>query len=167
MKATTKVLFVALGIYAIGFCFDVAHGQVVRAARENVAGGITAGGAHDVRGPYGGRSVGEGGVVTNGSGAGVSGQRGCRRGGYGARGCGAGATSWDRDGNVSHSQSGAARGAYGNTASTNGSWDRNSNGDVTGSRNSQAQIGNRTYDVNTTYQSGEGFDRNVTCSGSC
>src|SRR5262245_14946251 len=82
-----------------------ASAQVVRAAGQNGMGGVTAGGAHDVRGAYGGRSVGEGGVVTNGDGGGVSGSRGCSRGAAGGRGCGASATAWDRDGNVAHSSS--------------------------------------------------------------
>lgn len=167
MQNTTKLGLIGLTIFIAAFIYDSADAQIVRGARENVAGGVTAGGAHDVRGPFGGRSVGEGGVVTNGDGAGVSGSRGCARGGGGARGCGGGSTEWDGDGNVSHEHSGAAEGVFGNTAATDGSWDRDSNGDITGARGTEVNIGDRTYNIETDYNSGTGFDRDVSCSGSC
>jgi hypothetical protein len=77
-----------------------ADAQVRRGGFENAAGGVTAGGQHDVRGPWGGRAVGEGGVVTNGSGDGVGGSRDCAEDAAGGRGCRRGTTTWDDDGNV-------------------------------------------------------------------
>jgi len=143
-----------------------ADAQVVRGARENAAGGVTAGGAHDVRGPFGGRSAGEGGAVTDGDGNGVAGSRGCGRTAAGGRGCGAGASSWDEDGNFNHEHSAYGQGAFGNTASTQGNLQRNDDGDWSGERNSEVNVGNRTYSVDTTYESGEGLDRDIHCSGS-
>jgi hypothetical protein len=143
-----------------------ADAQRVRGARENAAGGVTAGGAHDVRGPWGGRAVGEGGVVTDGDGNGVAGSRGCARTGAGGYGCGAGATTWDEDGNVRHESSGYAQGAFGNTASTEGSFERDEDGDWTGNRESEVNVGDRSYSVDTSFDSDDGWDRNVDCSGS-
>lgn len=140
--------------------------QIVRGARENVAGGVTAGGAHDVRGPFGGRAVGEGGVVTNGDGAGVAASRGCGRTPAGGRGCGAGSTVRNEDGGVSHEHSAYGQGAFGNTASTQGSLERDDDGDWSGERNSEVNVGDRTYSVDTTFDSDDGWDRDVACSSS-
>lgn len=159
-------IFAATTALLIAFTATAAEAQRVRASRENVAGGVTTGGAHDVRGAYGGRAVGEGGAVTNGDGSGASGSRGCARTGAGGRGCGAGATSWDENGNVYHEQSGYAQGAFGNTASTQGSFERDSDGDLSGQRESEVNVGNRNYSIDTTYDSGSGWDRDVDCSGS-
>jgi hypothetical protein len=143
-----------------------AEAQRIRGARENAAGGVTAGAAHDVSGPFGGRSVGEGGVVTDGDGSGVAGSRGCARTGAGGRGCRAGATTWDEDGNVRHEDSGYAQGAFGNTASTQGSFERNEDGDWSGHRESEVNVGDRTYSADTSFDSDDGWDRDVNCSGS-
>lgn len=155
-----------LGVLAFCALAGTAEAQRVRGARENVAGGVTAGAARDVYGPYGGRTVGEGGVVTDGNGNGVSGSRGCARGAAGGAGCGQGTTSWDNDGNVNHQQSGYARGAWGNTASTNGNISRDEDGDWSGQRDTQVNVGDRSYDIDTSFESGDGFDRDVNCSGS-
>ncbi|MGE0740287.1 MAG: hypothetical protein AB7O98_03015 [Hyphomonadaceae bacterium] len=152
---------------AFSLCISTAEAQRVRGAYENAAGGVTAGGAHDVRGPWGGRAVGEGGVVTNGDGAGIGGSRGCAGGAAGGAGCRAGVTTRDEDGNVYHSDSGYARGAFGNTASTNGSFTRDEDGDLNGERNSELNVGDRTYTAETTYDSDDGFNRDVSCSGNC
>ena len=150
----------------LAFTATSADAQRVRAARENVAGGVTAGTAHDIRGPYGGRTVGEAGVVTNDNGVGASGSRGCARTGANGRGCGAGATTWDGDGNVRHEQSGYAQGAFGNTASTQGSFERDDNGDLSGQRESEVNLANRSYSIDTNYDSSNGWNRDVDCSGS-
>lgn len=159
----------ALSVVALfAFTASTADAQRVRGARENVVGGVNAGAARDVSGPYGGRTVGEGGVVTdgNGNGNGAAGSRGCARTGAGGRGCGSGTTSWDNDGNVNRQHSGYAEGAFGNTASTQGSFDRDENGDLSGQRESELNLANRTYSFDTTYESGSGWDRDVDCSGS-
>jgi hypothetical protein len=159
----------ALALSAIAlFAFNAttANAQRVRGGFENAAGGVTAGGAHDARGPFGGRAVGEGGVVTDGNGNGASGSRGCARGGAGGAGCGQGTTSWDNDGNVNHQQSGYARGPLGNTANTNGSFSRDEDGDWNGQRNTEIDAGNRSYDIDTSFDSDNGWDRDVNCSGS-
>ena len=160
-----KQALAAAAIALVSFT-SVAEAQRVRGARENAAGGVTAGGAHDVRGPFGGRSVGEGGIVTDGDGYGVAGSRGCARTGAGGRGCRAGATTWDEDGNVRHEDSGYAQGALGNTASTHGSFERDEDGDWSGNRESEVNVGDRSYSVDTTFNSDDGWDRDVDCSGS-
>mgnify|MGYP001305087410 CR=1 FL=1 len=163
MKKTVLALSIAS---LMALSATAAHAQIIRGARDNVAGGVTAGGAHDVRGPNGGRTVGEGGVVTIGDGAGVAGSRGCGRTAAGGRGCGAGSTVRDEDGSISHEQSAYGRGAFGNTASTQGSFERDEDGDWSGDRNSQVNVGDRTYSVDTTFESGDGWERDVECSGS-
>lgn len=134
-------------------------------AFENAADGVTGGYRRDDRGPRGGRVASEGGVVTDGDGSGVAGSRGCARG-HEAAGCSAGSVAWDEDGNVSGERSGAVAGRYGNSASSYGSFERDEDGDINGSRSSDAYVGDRHYSAETTYESGEGFDRDVTCSGS-
>jgi hypothetical protein len=133
-------------------------------AYENAAGGVTGGVRRDDYRPNG-RVVSEGGVVTDGSGNGVAGSRGCARG-YNAAGCGAGSVAWDNDGKVSGERGGAIVGRNGNSASSYGSFERDEDGDINGSRSSDAYIGDRHYSAETTFESGEGFDRDVTCSGS-
>jgi hypothetical protein len=162
----SKRILIMSAAMLVAFAATSAHAQRVRGARENIAGGVTAGGAHDVRGPYGGRTVGEGGAVTDGDGNGVAGSRGCGRTGAGGRGCGAGATTWDEDGNVYHEQSGYAQGAFGNTASMQGSFERDDDGDLSGQRESEVNLANRSYAIDTTYDSDTGWDRDVDCSGS-
>lgn len=161
-----KKILITCAAMLVAFTATSAQAQRVRAARENIAGGVTAGGAHDVRGPYGGRAVGEGGAVSDGDGNGVAGSRGCARTAAGGRGCGAGATSRDENGNVYHEQSGYARGAFGNTASTQGSFERDDDGDLSGQRESEVNLANRSYSIDTTYGSNSGWDRDVDCSGS-
>jgi hypothetical protein len=161
-----KTILITCAAMLVAFTATSAQAQRVRAARENIAGGVTTGGAHDVRGAYGGRAVGEGGAVTDGNGNGIAGSRGCARTGAGGRGCGQGTTSWDNDGNVNHQQSGYAQGAFGNTASTQGSWERDDDGDINGQRESEINVGNRSYDIDTSYDSDNGWDRDVDCSGS-
>jgi hypothetical protein len=131
---------------------------------ENAAGGITGGVQRD---DYrrNGRVVSEGGVVTGGDGNGIAGSRGCARG-YSVAGCSAGSVAWDNDGNVSGERGGAVVGRNGNSASSYGSFDRDEDGDINGSCSSDAYIGDRHYSAETTFESGEGFDRDVTCSGS-
>jgi hypothetical protein len=157
-----------LAAVVFAFCAfaSEADAQRVRGGFENVAGGVTAGGAHNARGPWGGRTVGEGGVITDGNGNGVSGSRGCARGAAGGAGCGQGTTSWDNDGNIEHQQSGYARGPNGGYASTDGSFSRNEDGDWNGQRDTQVEIGDRTYDIDTSFNSDDGWDRDVDCSGS-
>lgn len=162
-----KMHALALGAIALfAFTASTANAQRVRGGFENATGGVTAGGAHDVRGAFGGRAVGEGGVVTDGDGNGVSGSHGCGRTGAGGAGCGQGTTSWDNDGNVDHQQSGYARGRYGNTASTDGNFSRDEDGDWNGQRDTQVNVGNRSYDIDTSFDSDDGWDRDVNCSGS-
>ena len=127
---------------------------------ENAAGGVR---RDDIR--PNGRVVSEGGVVTDGNGNGVAGSRGCARG-YNAAGCSAGSVAWDNDGNVSGERGGAFVGRNGNSASSYGSFERDEDGDINGNRSSDAYIGDRHYSAETTFESGEGFDRDVTCSGS-
>lgn len=143
----------------------VAQAQVRGNAWENAAGGVTAGGQHDVRGPWGGRSVGEGGVVTNGDGAGIGGSRGCAEGAAGGRGCRRGATVRGEDGQLAHYSEGYAQGPLGNTASSVGGFTRDDDGNVNGDRTTEVNIGDRTYTADTSYNSDDGFDRDVTCSG--
>jgi hypothetical protein len=138
-----------------------------RNAYENAAGGVTAGGQRAVSGPWGGRAAGEGGVITNGRGAGIGGSRGCAEGAAGGWGCRRGVTARDEDGKFVHRDSGYAEGPLGNTASTSGSWTRDEDGDVIGDRSSEATIGDRTYSAESSYDSDDGFDRDVTCSGDC
>lgn len=135
-------------------------------AYENAAGGVTGGVRRDDRGPWGGRVVSEGGVVTDGDGNGLGGSRGCARGAYGGGGCSAGSVAWDEDGNASGERGGAFVGRNGNTASSYGSFDRDEDGDLTGQRESEVNVGNRTYSAETTFDSDDGFDRDVNCSGS-
>ena len=157
----------AIGIAAlVALSANTSDAQRIRGSYQNAAGGVTAGAARDVRGPWGGRTVGEGGVVTDGNGNGVAGSRGCARGAAGGTGCGAGATTWDNDGNVHHEDSGYAEGPFGGRANTQGSWDRDEDGDLSGERNSEFEIGDRTYSVDTTYDSDDGWDRDVDCNGS-
>jgi hypothetical protein len=159
--------FAVLSIVALfGWQMSAAEAQIVRGAHQNPSGGVTAGGAHDVRGAFGGRTVGEGGVVTNGDGGGIAGSRGCARDGAGARGCRSGATAWDRDGNVAHEGSAVVEGPLGGYGSAEGSFTRDSDGDVSGSRSGEYNVGDRTYSADTSVSSGEGLERNVTCSGS-
>jgi hypothetical protein len=162
----SKHTFAIVAAVVLSCGATAAHAQRVRGAYENAAGGVTAGGAQDVRGPFGGRAVGEGGVVTDGDGSGIAGSRGCARTGAGGRGCGARGTTWDEDGNVRHEQSGYAQGAFGNTASTQGSFERDEDGDWSGSRNSEVNVGDRTYSADTSFSSEDGWDRDVDCSGS-
>jgi len=140
---------------------------VRRNAHENAAGGVTAGGQRAVSGPWGGRAAGEGGVLTNGDGVGIGGSRGCAEGAGGGWGCRRGITARDEDGNVVHADSGYAEGPLGNTASTSGGWTRDEDGDISGDRNSEVTIGDRTYSAESTYDSDDGFDRDVSCSGDC
>lgn len=162
----SKHAFAIVAAVVLSFSATAANAQRVRGAYENAAGGVTAGAAQDVRGPFGGRAVGEAGVVTDGDGSGVAGSRGCARSGAEGRGCGARATTWDEDGNVHHDQSGYAQGAWGNTASTQGSFDRDEDGDWTGNRESEVNVGDRTYTANSSFDSDDGWDRDVECSGS-
>lgn len=163
MKTRTSRALLALT--AIFICAAAADAQIVRRAGENAAGGVTVAGAHDVRGPYRGRSAGEGGVVTNGDGAGAGGSRGCSRGAAGARGCRSGATVRDEDGDVRHQHDAYARGAYGGSASSHGTFERDGDGGASGSRNTDVHVGDRTYSAETTFDSEDGFDRDVSCSG--
>jgi hypothetical protein len=140
---------------------------VRRNAYENAAGGVTAGGQRAVSGPWGGRAAGEGGVITNGDGAGIGGSRDCAEGAGGGWGCRRGVTARDEDGNVVHRDSGYAEGPLGNTASTNGGWTRDEGGNIAGDRSSEVTIGDRTYSAEATYDSDDGFDRDVSCSGDC
>jgi hypothetical protein len=153
--ATSLVLAVALP----------ADAQIVRGWRENAAGGVNAVAAHDVYGPYGSRSVGQAGVVTNGDGAGVGGSRGCSRGVYGGEGCRAGATSRNEDGDFYHESGAAGVGAFGNSAGTYGSFERE-DGYGSGQRDSELNVGDRTYNATTTFNTDDGFDRDVTCTQS-
>jgi len=139
---------------------------VRRNAYENAAGGITAGGPRAVSGPWGGRAAGEGGVVTNGDGAGIGASRGCAEGAAGGWGCRRGVTARDENGNLVHADSGYAEGPLGNSVSTIGGWTRDEDGDIAGARNSEVTIGDRTYSAESTYTSGDGFERDVSCSGS-
>jgi hypothetical protein len=138
-----------------------------RNAYENAAGGVTAGGQRAVSGPWGGHAASDGGVVTNGDGAGIGGSRGCAEGASGGWGCRRGVTARDEDGNIVHADSGYAEGPLGNTASTNGGWTRDEDGNINGDRNSEVTIGDRTYSAESTYDSDDGFDRDVNCSGDC
>lgn len=163
-----KKFMLATAVAAFTLCsFNAAYADGVRRnAYENAAGGVTAGGQRAVRGPWGGSTVGEGGVVTNGDGAGIGGSRGCAEGAAGGYGCRRGVTARDEDGNLVHGDSGYAEGPLGNSASTVGGFTRDEDGDIAGARNSEVTVGNRTYSADTTYTSGDGFDRDVSCSGS-
>ncbi|WP_395647710.1 hypothetical protein [Terricaulis sp.] len=149
------------------FCLlaGTAEAQRVRGGFENAAGGVTAGAAEDVRGPFGGRAVGERGLVTDGSGNGASGSRGCARGAAGGVGCGQGTTTWNNDGEIDHQQSGYASGPFGGRASSEGSLSRDDDGDWSGERNSEFEIGGRTYSAETTFDSDDGLERDWDCSG--
>ncbi|MBI1252237.1 MAG: hypothetical protein GC189_12290 [Alphaproteobacteria bacterium] len=160
------ILFIAVSTIALAATIDGASARVVRGGYYNAAGGVTAGGAHDVRGAYGGRAVGEGGVVTNGDGGGVAGSRGCGRDAAGGAGCRSGATAWDRNGNVAHEGSAVFEGPLGGYGSASGGWTRDSDGDINGARSGEYTIGDRTYSAETSVESGEGVDRSVSCSGS-
>lgn len=160
-----RKLAFAIGVAAFCVLASPAEAQRVRGGFENAAGGVTAGAAQDVRGPLGGRAVGERGVVTDGDGSGVSGSRGCARGAAGGRGCGQGTTSWTEDGEINHQQSGYATGPFGGRASSEGSFSRDDDGDWSGQRDSQVEIGDRTYSVDTTFDDGD-WDRDFDCSGS-
>src|SRR5262245_32989670 len=128
-----KLLISAACIFAaISFVTDAHADRIVRSGFENAAGGVTAGGAHDVRGRYGGRAIGEGGAVTNGDGGGVAGSRGCGRDWAGAQGCRSGATAWDRNGNVAHEGSAVYEGPLGGYGSSSGSFTRDEDGDFNG-----------------------------------
>lgn len=162
MKHLTCIV-VAFATLTIG---GVAHAERVRAARENIAGGVTAGAAENVTGPRGGRVAREGGVVTNGEGGGVAGARGCGRDWAGAEGCRAGATAWDRNGNVAHESSSVVRGPGGGYGSASGSFTRDADGDLNGSRQGEYHVGDRSYSAQTTVQSGQGVSRSVECEGS-
>ena len=105
---------------------------VRRNAYENAAGGITAGGPRAVSGPWGGRAAGEGGVVTNGDGAGIGASRGCAEGAAGGWGCRRGVTARDENGNLVHADSGYAEGPLGNSVSTIGGWTHDEGGDIAG-----------------------------------
>lgn len=145
-----------------------AEAQVIRGARENVSGGVTAGGAHDVRGVWGGRAVGEGGVVTNGDGdgAGIGGSRGCASNAIGASGCRRGTTTWDVDGSINHESDAVFEGAFGGYGSGSTSFTRDDDGDISSNRSGEYNFNDRTYSFESTYESGEGVDRSVSCSGS-
>lgn len=143
-----------------------ADAQIIRGARNNAAGGVTAGAAHDVVGPWGGRSVGEGGVVTNGDGAAVGGSHGCGRSAAGGEGCRAGGFVRGEDGQVVYESGAAGQGRFGNTGSTYGTFTRDADGDVSGQRDSEVNVGDRTYNATTTFNKDDGFDRDVTCTQS-
>lgn len=142
-----------------------AEARRVRGARENIAGGVTAGAAEDVSGPFGGRVTREGGVVTNGDGAGLAGSRGCGHDAAGGQGCRRGATAWDGEGNVSHESGMVFDGPLGATGGASGSWNRDENGGINGSRSGELNVGDRTYSAETSVESGEGVQRNVECNG--
>ena len=135
-------------------------------ARENAAGGVSAGAVRDAYGPYGGRVLAEGGVVTNGDGAGFGGSRGCARDAVGSTGCRASSTFWNEDGAFTHESGGVYNGAFGGAGAAYGTLTRDSDGDVYGARNGAFSIGDRTYTAETTFESGEGLSRDVNCSGS-
>lgn len=145
---------------------SAADAQVTRHARENAAGGVSVGATGDVRGPLGGRAVAERGVVTNGDGGGLAGRRGCANGAAGGQGCSSGATVWDRNGNVAHESGAVFEGPLGARGSTYGGFTRDADGNVSGSRNSTVDVGNRSYSAESTFESGEGLERSVTCTGS-
>lgn len=159
-------LVIAMSVIAFCAFTGAADAQRVRGnAFENAAGGIAAGQRRDVNGPLGGRAVSEGGVVTNGDGAGIGGSRGCATGAAGGAGCRAGVTVRDEDGNLAHASSGYAEGPLGGTASTYGGFTRDEDGDINGERNTEFNIGDRTYSAETTFDSDDGFDRDWDCSG--
>lgn len=141
------------------------HAQAVRGWRENATGGVTAGAAHDTFGRYG-RSVGESGIVTNGDGAAIGGSRGCGRTYAGGEGCRAGGFARGEDGSLAHESGGAVHGAFGGAGSTYGSFTRDADGYASGQRDSELNIGDRTYSASTTFNSNDGVDRTVTCSQS-
>lgn len=163
-----KTILIAASLAAALACAGagVAHAQIRGGAYNNAAGGVTAGQRGDAYGPWGSRAAGERGVVTNGDGDGVAGQRGCARGGGGGVGCSAGSVAWDEGGNVNGERGGAFVGRNGNYGSSYGSFERDENGDINGSRDSEVHVGDRTYSAETTFETGEGFDRDVICSGS-
>lgn len=161
-----KFAMLAGAMALTAFVVVPAEAQVRRGAFENAAGGVTAGGQHDLRGPWGGRSVGEGGVVTDGNGNGVGGSRGCAEGAAGGQGCRRGSTSWDNDGNMYHESGAVFEGPLGADGATYGAMTRDEDGDWNGDRTTTVDVGDRTYTADTTFESGEGFDRDVQCSGS-
>lgn len=157
-----------LSIIAAALILSVApsaDAQVVRGWRENAAGGVTAGAAHDTFGPNG-RTVGESGVVSNGDGAGVGGSRGCGRTYAGGEACRAGAFARGEDGELVHESGAVAQGAFGGTASTYGNFARDADGYLSGQRDSDFSIGDRDYSASTTFNSDDGFDHTVTCTQS-
>ncbi len=122
--------------------------------------------ARGFTGPLGGRTRGEGGIVTDGDGNGAAGARGCTSGPNGGAGCSRGGVVFDDDGNVHGQRGGAYVGPNGNSAASYGSFDRDEDGDLKGQRNSEVHVGDRTYSAETTFNSDDGFDRDVHCSGS-
>lgn len=157
----------AIAVAAFFVLAGTAEAQRVRGGFTNPAGGVTAGEGHDVRGAFGGRAVGEHGVVTDGDGNGAAGGRGCARGAGGGYGCGQGTTTWNDDGEINHQQSGYATGPFGGRASTEGNVSRDDDGDWSGQRNSEFEVGDRTYSAETTFNSDDGFERDWDCSGDC
>jgi hypothetical protein len=132
--------------------------------RSNAAGGVTAGGVHNVTGPLGGQRAGARGIITDGQGNGAAGGVNCARGAAG-QACRAGATTWNADGSVNHQSGATVQGANGGSATTQGGFTRNADGAVSGGRNTTATgAQGNTYSGETTYNSADGVSHTATCT---
>lgn len=134
-----------------------------RGARQNAAGGITAGQVHNNVGPNGGQRVGGRGVVTDGQGNAAAGAANCAAGAAG-RACRAGAVTRSADGTVTRQGGAAVEGANGGSASTQGGFVRNPDGTYSGGRTTEAAGANGTHSAQTDYNSETGVTRTVTCT---
>lgn len=146
------------------FSIDSADAGRLRGARQNAAGGVTAGAVHNTQGPNGGRSVGGRGVITDGQGNGAAGSANCASGAAG-RACRAGYTTRSADGAVTHQSGAAFEGANGGSGSTQGGFTRNADGTYSGGRTTSATgAQGNSYNADTAYDSETGVSRSVSCT---
>lgn len=162
MKSWFMAATAALALTA--FSIDAASAERLRGARQNAAGGVTAGSVHNTQGPNGGRSIGRRGLITDGEGNGVARSANCASGGAG-RACRAGYTTRTADGAVNHQSGAAFEGANGGSGSTQGGFSRNADGTYSGDRSTSATgAQGNSYNADTTYDSETGVSRSVSCT---
>lgn len=131
--------------------------------RQNHAGGVTRGVAHNNTGPNGGQTAGQRSLVTDGEGNGARTGTQCARGAQGEA-CRAGYTTRTADGAINHESGAAFQGVNGASGSTQGAFTRNADGTYAGERSTSASGEQGSYDATTTWNSENGASRSVTCT---
>lgn len=160
-KALTLAGAAALLLSTITLDAALADGHL-RFARENRAGGVTAGKFGHHTGPNGGEIARGHGLATDGEGNAVGGSGACARGAQGEA-CRAGAFTRDAQGNVTRQGGAAFEGANGASGTTEGGFTKNADGTYSGARDTELSGANGSYSGSTTYSSENGVSHSATC----